>query len=80
LRDCAALRCAAEDPDLHALRTDIQRLGAVRKDADAALRQPLAERPPGLVAKWDAAITETVTTLDHFSTTLTERVRLVDAT
>lgn len=69
LHDCAALRCAASDPDLQAFRTDIQRLVAVRRDTDAALRQSLGERPPGLLAIWNAAINDTLTILDLLSAT-----------
>jgi hypothetical protein len=51
---------------------------SVRNDTDAPLRQPLGERPPGLVAMWDTAINNTLSVLDRLPTTLTERVRLVD--
>lgn len=65
LRDCSALRCAADDPQLDAFRRGVERLLAVRRDADAALRQPLAGRPPGLAATWTTTISEVTNRLDR---------------
>lgn len=80
LRDCTALHCAADDPQLDAFRHSIEQLLAVRRDSDAAMRQPRAERPPGLGDRWYAASSDLAERLDRLSLGLTERVRLVDAT
>ena len=78
LRDCIALRCAADDPRLEGFRRSLEHLNAVRQEADAAMRNERAERPSALVAAWQEASTDAVTRLDHLNSSLTERVRLAD--
>ncbi len=79
LRDCVALRCATGDPLLSAFKSSVDRLVAVRRDADAAMGQPRDQRPATLLAAWTAASSDTVNRLDQLSSALTERIRLVDA-
>ena len=78
LRACVALRCAVDDPQLDGLRQSAAALRAARREADAAIRQPLAERPAGLRDAWFKTASDMATRLDRLSAALTERVRLVD--
>ncbi len=79
LRECGAAHCTEDAAGLVAFASSIERLVAVRRDTDAALRLPLGERTAGLPASWTAASTDAVTRLDRMSAALTERVRLLDA-
>jgi len=78
LRDCAAAACDAKDMRLQEVQDSFRHLDALRQDADAALREPLAQRPRGLTDRWNAGISDTIDRIEHLSATLTERVRLVD--
>ena len=78
LRDCAAAACDRKDATLQAVQDSFRRLDALRQVADAALREPLAQRPHGLTAQWNAGISDTVDRMEHLSAVLTGRVRLVD--
>jgi hypothetical protein len=78
MRDCLAARCAEDDPQLSAFGASVERLIAVRRDTDAAMRQPPTDRAAGMPAAWAAATTDIMNRFDRISTSLTERVRLVD--
>jgi methyl-accepting chemotaxis protein len=78
MRNCPEANCAEDDPQLAAFAGSIERLIAVRRDTDAAMRLPLAERAAGLSDAWAAATTDVLNHFDHFSVSLTERVRMVD--
>jgi len=79
MRDCHTIECAADDPQLAGFAGAITRLIALRRDTDAALHLPLGERPTALPAAWNVAASDVANRLDHLSSALTERVRLVDA-
>jgi len=79
LRDCRAITCADDDPQLAGFAASMARLATLRLNTDAALLLPLAERPATLPAAWAAGATDIANRLDHLSSALTDRVRLVDA-
>jgi methyl-accepting chemotaxis protein len=78
LRDCVALHCAADDPQLDALRRSVEQTQIARQAVAPALRLPLTERPPSVLANWMKTSADTAARLDRLSVALTERVRLVD--
>jgi methyl-accepting chemotaxis protein len=80
LRECVALRCVEDDPQLTAFSGSIERLIAARRDTDTAMGLPLSGRPSGISAEWATATTDILGRLDHMTATLTERMRLVDPT
>ena len=77
--DCRAARCVDDDPGLAALLNSSERLNRIRRTIDADLRLPRARRGPELPAEWITSINGVLDRLDGISTTLTGRVRLVDA-
>jgi methyl-accepting chemotaxis protein len=79
-RECVAARCIEDDPQLTAFTSSIERLIATRRDTDAAMGLALAGRAAGISAEWATATTDILNRLDRMTTTLTERMRLVDPT
>ena len=78
MRDCAAIDCARDDPQLTGFAGSVERLNALRRDTDAAMRLPIAERPSGLTAAWAAATTVLLARFDRISETLTEQIKIGD--
>ena len=79
LRDCEVARCLEDDPHLEAFRQSYAKTLTARRDFDPALQQKLTDRPVEAAAAWDKTLTDTADRLERLSTTLTQRMRLVDA-
>jgi methyl-accepting chemotaxis protein len=65
--------------DVAALANGIQKLENFQRDADAAGRQNLADRPPGIADAYYAMDSELIALLDRISTKLTSHVKLTDS-
>jgi methyl-accepting chemotaxis protein len=79
-RACVAARCVEDDPQLAVFNGSIERLNAARRDTDAAMGLSLTMRAAGISAEWATATTDILARLDRMTSTLTERMRLVDPT
>ncbi len=74
---CSRITCAQGDVT-GKLRSMLEKVSALRKQADAALAKPFAERSPGLSKEWLDASTLLVDELERVSLSLTDRIRMVD--
>jgi len=74
---CGEIRCA-DGGEVAAIRNAANKVVAVRKDVDIALRQTLTERPPGIAKEWNDASTALVDELERVSLALSGKIRMVD--
>ncbi len=74
---CSEIRCADGDVAGN-LRQAKQAISEFRGKVDAALRQPLTARPPGISKQWYETSTVLVNELERVSLALTEKVRMAD--
>jgi methyl-accepting chemotaxis protein len=80
IETCGAIDCVGDDKDLYSgLRAGLDKLVAIRKEVDAALRVPLGERRPNIAKDFNAAATDVIDRLEKMSNVLGEKVRMADA-
>jgi methyl-accepting chemotaxis protein len=77
LADCSRIDCASGD-EVAAIRAVMQKVTAIRKEVDAALHVPLAERHAGIAKEWNNTSTALVDELERVSQALTDKIRMVD--
>jgi methyl-accepting chemotaxis protein len=79
-QECAVIDCAGATPDIVAgLGASIDKLAAIRKEVDAALPVPFAERRPNIAGDFNSAITDLINRLERMSKVVGEKVRMADA-
>ena len=80
IEQCGVVDCAADNKEVYAgLRASVEKLAAMRKEVDPALRVPLSERRPNLAKDFNAAATDVIDRLEKMSSVLGEKVRMADA-
>jgi methyl-accepting chemotaxis protein len=77
LSTCEQITCA-DAADVAKIGPALEKVVAVRREVDPALRQSLAERRPGIGKDWNDAATALVDALEKVSLTLTDQVRMAD--
>ena len=77
---CAVIDCVGAEKDVYTgLNAAFEKLTAIRKQVDTALRVPLGERRPNISKDFNAAATDIVDRLEKMSNVLGEQVRMADA-
>ena len=80
VRECAVIDCVGPRKEVFAgLSNSIEKLVAIRKEVDSALRVPLSARRRNIAADFNAASTDLVDRLEGMFSALDEKVRMVDA-
>src|SRR4051812_32490160 len=80
MQECTAIDCAGAKPEIFAgLRDSVERLVAIRKEADLALPVALRERRPNVANEFNMTITDLIDRLEHMSKVVGEKVRMADA-
>jgi methyl-accepting chemotaxis protein len=80
IEQCGVTDCAGDDKETYAgLRAAVDKLTAIRKEVDGALRVPLSERRPNIGKDFNAAATGVIDRLEKMSNVLGEKVRMADA-
>ncbi len=74
---CAEITCARSVTSA-TLASDLETIESLRKQVDAALKQPLANRPDTLAADWRAAATSIINQFETISSELGADMRMVD--
>ncbi|MDF1791083.1 MAG: HAMP domain-containing methyl-accepting chemotaxis protein [Thalassobaculaceae bacterium] len=74
---CAAITCAKSVDDA-TLAGDLEKIEALRKQVDAALKAPLADRPKTLAEDWKKAATSIINQFETISSELGADMRMVD--
>jgi methyl-accepting chemotaxis protein len=74
---CERITCA-DGSDVSTIRLGTEKVVALRREVDPALRQSLAERRPGIAKEWNDAATALVDALERVSLALTDQIRMVD--
>jgi methyl-accepting chemotaxis protein len=80
IRACAIIDCVGSKRDIFSgLSNSVERLVAIRKEVDPALRVPLSNRRPNIAADFNLASTDLVDRLEGMFAVLDEKVRMIDA-
>jgi methyl-accepting chemotaxis protein len=80
IRECALIDCVGSKKDIFAgLSNSVEKLVAIRKEVDSALRVPLSNRRPNIAADFNLASTDLVDRLEGMFGVLDEKVRMIDA-
>jgi methyl-accepting chemotaxis protein len=80
LGECAITDCAGSKKTIVAgLPNSLEKLLAIRKEVDSALRVPLSNRRANIAADFNAASTDIIDRLEGMFSFLDEKVRMVDA-
>jgi methyl-accepting chemotaxis protein len=77
LATCSRIACAGGDP-VKTIRATSEKVTTLRREVDAALRLPLAERRPAIAKEWQDTMTPLVDELERVSQALTDEIRMVD--
>lgn len=76
---CANIDCTGPETEVfEGLPASLQKLEAIRAEADAALKLPLAQRRDGIAKDFNAAATDVIDRLEKMSLVLGETIRMVD--
>jgi methyl-accepting chemotaxis protein len=76
---CANIDCTGPETEIfEGLPASLQKLEAMRAEADAALKVPLAQRREGIAKDFNAAATDVIDRLEKMSLVLGETIRMVD--
>ena len=80
VRECSIIDCVGSRKEVFSgLSKSIDRLVAIRKEVDGALRVPLSARRRNIAADFNQASTDVVDRLEEMFNVLDEKVRMVDA-
>jgi methyl-accepting chemotaxis protein len=80
VKQCRLTDCVGDDQDVYAgLAAAFDKLVAIRKEVDPALRVPLGKRRANLAKDFNAAATDVIDRLEKMSNVLGEKVRMADA-
>ncbi|WPZ33462.1 HAMP domain-containing methyl-accepting chemotaxis protein [Thalassobaculum sp. OXR-137] len=74
---CAEITCAQSVTGA-TIASDLEKIETLRKKVDAALKQPLADRPAGLADDWKKAATSIINQFETISSELGAQMRMVD--
>jgi methyl-accepting chemotaxis protein len=74
---CNTITCA-DAAEVAKIRPTMEKVIAVRRDVDPALRQAITDRRPGIAKDWNEAATALVDALEKVSLALTDQVRMAD--
>jgi methyl-accepting chemotaxis protein len=79
VRECSVVNCVGPRTDIFAgFPNSIEKLVAIRKEVDTALRVPLSDRRRNIAADFNLASTDVVDRLEEMFNVLDEKVRMVD--
>lgn len=79
LRLCAEIDCTNGQKEIFSgFPGSLERLAAMQKRSDAALKVPLAERPAGIAQEFHAVATDVIDRLEKMSVALATEVRMSD--
>jgi methyl-accepting chemotaxis protein len=80
VEECGAIDCVGSKSETYSgLRVSIDKLTAIRKEAETALRVRLADRPANIASDFSAASTDLIDRLEEMSNILGDKVRTGDA-
>jgi len=76
VEECGIIDCVGPKPETYSgLRVSIDKLTAMRRDAETALRIKLADRPASIASDFNAASTDLIDRLEDMSNVLGDKVR-----
>jgi methyl-accepting chemotaxis protein len=80
IEECGAIDCAGPKPETYSgLRASMDKLTAIRKEAETALRVRLPDRRANVASDFNTASTDLVDRLEEMSNVLGDKVRTGDA-
>jgi len=80
VEECGVIDCVGPKPETYSgLRVSIDKLTAIRREVETALRVRLADRPANIASDFNAASTDLIDRLEEMSNVLGDKVRTGDA-